>query len=93
MLSGREKNNPRNRRCGSKCEELKLRKANLRYPNDQTLFGSCEKFRRRARTGPSLKRHVARALDQLSGHDFVDLGARQPDCALRAEGYRRFIAS
>src|SRR5215475_3812391 len=33
---------------GSKCEELKVRKASLQYPNDQTLFGRCEKFRRRA---------------------------------------------
>ena len=35
---------------GSKCEELKVRKASLQYPNDQTLFGRCEKFRRRPGT-------------------------------------------
>src|SRR5262252_8909905 len=33
---------------GSKCEELKVRKASLQYPNDQTLFCRCEKFRTRA---------------------------------------------
>ena len=36
---------------GSKCEELKVRKASLQCPNDQTLFGRCEKFRRRATFG------------------------------------------
>src|SRR5215467_9439686 len=33
---------------GSKCEELKVRKASLQYRTKQTLFGRCEKFRRRA---------------------------------------------
>jgi hypothetical protein len=33
---------------GSKCEELDASKASLHYPDDQTLFGRCEKYRRRA---------------------------------------------
>jgi hypothetical protein len=33
---------------GSKCEELSVSKASQHYPNDQTLFGMCEKVRRRA---------------------------------------------
>jgi len=40
------------RRYGSKCEELKVRKASLQYPNEQTRFDRCEKFRRRAKNGP-----------------------------------------
>ena len=32
-------------------EALKVRKTSLQCPNDQTLFGRCEKFRRRANCG------------------------------------------
>src|SRR5262245_34333708 len=50
-------------RSGSKCEELKVRKASLQYPNDQTLFGRREKFRRRATSG-----HPA-SLPEMTGID------------------------
>src|SRR5262249_45317459 len=42
-------------RLGSKCEELKGSKASLQYPNDQTLFGRCEKISQTGQRTKSLR--------------------------------------
>jgi hypothetical protein len=43
----------------SNCEELKVRNSSPHYPNDQTRFCRCEKFRSRAISGLSTTRYFA----------------------------------
>ena len=53
-------------------EALKVRKTSLQCPNDQTLFGRCEKFRRRAKElnrsrGRMLGRSRSRLIEVADG--------------------------
>jgi hypothetical protein len=61
---------------GSNCEELKVRNSSPHYPNDQTRFCKCEKFRRRANNRrQAARRKRTSAVGSITGPDHGVLGA------------------